>query len=94
VGESVVSAADTTEATAAALQDGWYDSGDVGYVDEENNVYISDRIKDMIIRGGENVRSMCALLPDARLPLPRSKTQSTGMTGFSRLPLLACRVLS
>jgi long-chain acyl-CoA synthetase len=45
------------EATAAALIDGWYRSGDVGYQDEEGYVYLVDRVKDMIVTGGENVYS-------------------------------------
>jgi long-chain acyl-CoA synthetase len=43
------------EATAATFSDGWLHSGDVARVDEEGFVYIVDRAKDMIIRGGENV---------------------------------------
>ncbi|KIY67284.1 acetyl-CoA synthetase-like protein [Cylindrobasidium torrendii FP15055 ss-10] len=39
-------------------QDGWFKTGDLGYVDEENFVYVRDRIKDIIIRGGENVDSV------------------------------------
>ena len=43
------------EATAASFSDGWLHSGDVARVDEEGFVYIVDRAKDMVIRGGENV---------------------------------------
>jgi acyl-CoA synthetase (AMP-forming)/AMP-acid ligase II len=45
------------EATAAALVDGWYRSGDVGYQDDEGYVFLVDRAKDMIVTGGENVYS-------------------------------------
>jgi acyl-CoA synthetase (AMP-forming)/AMP-acid ligase II len=44
-------------ATAEALRDGWMHSGDVGYVDEDNYLYLVDRKKDMIISGGENIYS-------------------------------------
>jgi long-chain acyl-CoA synthetase len=43
------------DATAASFTDGWLHSGDVARVDDEGFVYIVDRAKDMIIRGGENV---------------------------------------
>ena len=43
------------EASAGTFIDGWVATGDVGYVDENNFIYIVDRIKDMVIRGGENI---------------------------------------
>lgn len=43
------------EATKAAVVDGWYRTGDGGYVDEEGYLYLTDRIRDMIISGGENI---------------------------------------
>ena len=43
------------DATADVLVDGWLRSGDLGRVDEEGFVYVEDRVKDMILRGGENV---------------------------------------
>lgn len=43
------------EASSAALRDGWLHTGDVGMMDAEGYVYVQDRIKDMIISGGENV---------------------------------------
>jgi acyl-CoA synthetase (AMP-forming)/AMP-acid ligase II len=43
------------EATADAIRDGWFHTGDVARIDEDGFVYIVDRIKDMVLRGGENV---------------------------------------
>ncbi|GAA1568004.1 long-chain fatty acid--CoA ligase [Dactylosporangium maewongense] len=70
------------EETAAALRDGWMHTGDAGYFDDDGYLFVVDRIKDMIIVGGENVYSVevehvllqhptvaaCAVigLPDAR----------------------------
>lgn len=45
------------EATAEALRDGWMHSGDLATVDDEGFIFIVDRMKDMIITGGENVYS-------------------------------------
>lgn len=43
------------EATAEAIRDGWFHTGDIGHRDQHGNFYIVDRIKDMVIRGGFNV---------------------------------------
>ncbi|ARN73091.1 AMP-binding protein [Oceanicoccus sagamiensis] len=43
------------QATSEVVEDGWYYTGDAGYIDEEGYVYICDRIKDMVISGGENI---------------------------------------
>lgn len=49
---------DQPEATADALEGGWFHTGDGGLIDDENYVIISDRKKDVIISGGENVSSI------------------------------------
>lgn len=43
------------EATAEAIRDGWFRTGDLGKIDEDGYAYIVDRAKDMVIRGGFNV---------------------------------------
>ncbi len=43
------------EATAETIVDGWLHTGDIGYFDEEGFLYLVDRAKDMILRGGENI---------------------------------------
>ena len=45
------------EATAEVLVDGWLATGDLGRIDDEGFLYIEDRAKDMVLRGGENVYS-------------------------------------
>jgi len=45
------------EVTKTALRGGWYHSGDGGIMDDEGYLYIVDRLKDMIISGGENIYS-------------------------------------
>jgi long-chain acyl-CoA synthetase len=46
------------DANEASFSEGWFHTGDIGYLDEEGYLYLVDRAKDMIIRGGENVYSV------------------------------------
>jgi long-chain acyl-CoA synthetase len=57
------------EATAAAFGGGWFRTGDLGYVDADGFYYVVDRMKDVIIRGGENI--YCAEVEAALLEHPR-----------------------
>ena len=54
---------------AEVFQDGWFRTGDVAYLDGEGFLYIVDRVKDLIIRGGENIG--CGHVEDALLKHPQ-----------------------
>jgi long-chain acyl-CoA synthetase len=45
------------EQTEAAMRDGWYRTGDMGFINDQGLLHLTDRMKDMIVTGGENVYS-------------------------------------
>lgn len=51
------------DATAEAITDGWLHTGDIAYIDEEGFIFLVDRAKDMVLRGGENI--YCAEVENA-----------------------------
>ena len=55
---SCASTGSEPEETAEAFRGGWYHTGDAGYLDERGYLYLVDRVKDMIVTGGENVYSV------------------------------------
>lgn len=74
------------EATAQAWRDGWFHTGDGGRMDEHGYLYIADRLKDMVISGGENVypaeveaalRSHAAVADAAVIGLPDARWGET-----------------
>lgn len=56
------------DATARVLQDGWFATGDVGYVDDEGFLFVIDRIKDIVNRGGEKISTAEVESCVSRLP--------------------------
>ncbi|MCP4301609.1 MAG: long-chain fatty acid--CoA ligase [Gammaproteobacteria bacterium] len=55
-GATIMSGYDNrAEANAESFKDGWFCTGDVGYLDEDQRLYIVDRKTDMVISGGENI---------------------------------------
>ena len=57
-GSNLVEYWDQPDLTTGSLVDGWYRTGDAGHVDAEGFLYLADRVKDMIVTGGENVYSI------------------------------------
>ena len=95
------------ELTQAALRDGWMHTGDAGYMDDDGFVFIVDRVKDMIVTGGENVYSAevenaiarhpavaaCAVIgiPERRSGARRCTRSSCSSRGRTRAPTRSSR---
>lgn len=77
-GPNVISEYWNRPEAASSWEDGWFRTGDMGYSDDEGFLYISDRIKDMIISGGENVYP--AEVEAAILQMP--EVQSAAVVGI------------
>jgi acyl-CoA synthetase (AMP-forming)/AMP-acid ligase II len=59
---------DDPAGTAATVRDGWLHTGDAGFLDADGALYLVDRIKDIVIRGGENISSVEVAQAIARHP--------------------------
>jgi long-chain acyl-CoA synthetase len=73
------------DATASSITDGWLHTGDIARIDEDGFIYIVDRKKDMVLRGGENV--YCAEVEAAiyrHPPLPNAACSACPTTGWAR----------
>ena len=71
------------DATAEAFVDGWFHTGDIAYLDEDGFLYIVDRIKDLVIRGGENIG--CAEVEAGLLAHPQVREASVYAVPDDRL---------
>ena len=79
--------------TEAMFTEGWLHSGDVARVDEEGFVYIVDRAKDIVIRGGENVYSVeveATLFEHPRSPMSPSSEFPTRCSARRSVPQSCC----
>ena len=84
---------DKPEANAEVFtSDGWMKTGDVAYIDDEGYLYIVDRIKDLVIRGGENIG--CGEVEAALLEHPEILEASVYAVPDERLEKLVASVLS